>query len=249
MTAAIRARGCGQSSFDTPAFTQSLTQGAVLYTERFRPFNQRHCSSIERNNGIAAAISVLFLNCSPTAIAWLIVAIIVGIAIERMAARRASSHVRQEVFEAEPIFAHANASTAIPPKFWMRWIQASFLHRGPSLIGRCFSSQSGMAMLCLSYAISAMAACHITSAHMGDRPLTLFSTETAHEHGVRIAVSSLRIPHEEKRTESSPGDDNFVSWHSGHAESLPNNGTGYGQRENKLADLRHTYTNAGGIVA
>jgi hypothetical protein len=88
-------------------------------------------------------IARLWAGCRPAAVAGLIVAVVIGKPVETLA-RRARSHIGQEVFEAvAPAAADRDAAIAVIVIILIVRIRATVNHRYPGLIfwGNFFKSR------------------------------------------------------------------------------------------------------------
>ena len=70
-----------------------------------------------------ALIVFLLLPCRPSAISRFVIAVIVGIAIDRQICW-ALSHVSEEILEMTPAFTYRNSSAAVVPELRRLWIEA-----------------------------------------------------------------------------------------------------------------------------
>ena len=102
----------GKCSLDRPAFAESLQQCHLENAPLFSPRGHRPCHPIEGQHSIVAAITSLLFTGGPSAVSWLIVAVVVD-AIKTVLQRWPWPHVRQKVFELSPAFARDNATSPV----------------------------------------------------------------------------------------------------------------------------------------
>lgn len=101
------------------------------HTRIIGPFAHRHGSAVVRNEPIVAAMLILLFAQYPSAVARLVSAVIVS-AVNRVLARWASTHVRQECLErTEPLVANLDPTSAVVGIRTMLGVRASRFHPGP----------------------------------------------------------------------------------------------------------------------
>lgn len=94
-----------------------------------------------------SAVARLLLRGRPSAVAGLVVAIVVGVAVDRVDARWLASHVGQEVLEgAGPTVADRNPATAILLPVRGAGIATAFPHTQPGPVLRADPAGSGVTM-------------------------------------------------------------------------------------------------------
>lgn len=111
------------------------------------PISKALGAPLESNKNGAAAISALLPFCRPSAVAWLVVAVVVD-TVQRVRRARAQTHVADEAgVGLFPSAAHGNSSFAIVGVSEVLWIVASVSHLLPDAIFFCrrrpFSSRFG----------------------------------------------------------------------------------------------------------
>jgi hypothetical protein len=83
-------------------------------------------------------VSTLFYSCSPSTIAWLIVAINIRIPIQAKVFTPTATHIHQKVFEAinwiKPTITHSNATATVIFIGHMSRVIASHLHHRPGVV-------------------------------------------------------------------------------------------------------------------
>lgn len=113
-------------------FTKPGENSLNGYADALCPFRNRQRFAFVREQPIRAHVSRLLLLVCPTAIAWLVVAAIVGIAVQCVEPRRRFTHVLQERLERlDPLIADADAATTVPMIVSAFWISAPLDHTLP----------------------------------------------------------------------------------------------------------------------
>lgn len=96
---------------------KSTKNCVLMNSETLGPFCHTQRYAIVRNHSVGSLVSVLFRFCSPAAVAWLVISVVVGIAINGVLVRWASAHVCEEVLErVQPAVADRNSSSAVIAK-------------------------------------------------------------------------------------------------------------------------------------
>ena len=92
--------------------------------------------SQKRSNRLSFAwsIEMLLFRRGPTAVGGFVVTIIIREAVKRMLRGWFPPHVFEEVLEAIPAPAKANAASAIVAIFFITWVAAAFSHAAPRIV-------------------------------------------------------------------------------------------------------------------
>lgn len=139
----------------------------------FYPVGEAKCFALEREETVAAKVSVLFGGSSPSAVAWLIAAVVID-PIDGVLARRFRAHISEKVSEVMPRLAYGNAPSAIDRIALVLQVHASLLHAMPCLVFRRLSvCQRVVAMLRrAAFIVQATATlCASCFERIGDNPL------------------------------------------------------------------------------
>jgi hypothetical protein len=116
---------------------QSGTNSAVAQTEAIAPLGDRHGLTVVRGKYVCPTIAGLFRARSPSAVARLVVTIVVN-AIDGVLDARSGSHVGKEVLKGVPSLTDRDASTTVVWPSRLLRVGASRSHGRPRPILRCF---------------------------------------------------------------------------------------------------------------
>lgn len=133
-----------------PSFYSSLITAAANVVD-FAPFCDRSDNARYLNKDCVSFIVGLFCRRSPTAVARLVVAVVVN-AVER-AAFRPLPHVHQKILKGQPSFADRDATAAVSFVGRVIFLIASDFHRLPRAIRPRLSIVQRMTMSSIFYAL------------------------------------------------------------------------------------------------
>lgn len=143
---------CSKRSFSRPPFTYAVGQSFIWNWKFFRPHNQGLSFALKGKKTVISLVVVLFCACSPLAIPWFVIAIIIN-SFNRMFWGRTFTHVVTEVFKLPPTFTDLYSSASVVTPIKTRRIGTSSQHTEPQSVqygSRC----SVRAILCSSYFIT-----------------------------------------------------------------------------------------------
>lgn len=98
--------------FGRPTRMYAATKKAPIKTKKPRPVGEIACLAVERESVVCPFVSRLSAHRDPSAVGGRIASVVV-LALNGVTNPRRRSHVRQEVLEAEPAFANADAASFI----------------------------------------------------------------------------------------------------------------------------------------
>lgn len=107
-----------ENFFQRPSFFDALANCFNGYPCSPRPLRNDEGFSLKRNKYIVAAIRLLLLHRSPSAITWFVVSCAIWKSINGMLRGWALSHISQKVFKVLPTRANRNTFSAI---FFISW--------------------------------------------------------------------------------------------------------------------------------
>jgi len=149
-----------QYSFNRPSFVYSRKQSKAVNSESFSPLSYAKRFSVMGQQVIRSFVPILFDVRCPAAIAWFIVAVVVGIAINGVSRAWTIAHVGYEILKFHPRLTNRNPTSAVEMPALGARVCASLNNRVPCLIFRS-STQSvlrGRAIaLCRNFGVSATA--------------------------------------------------------------------------------------------
>ena len=126
---------CGHGTLNAPSALEAVAHNMFHTAKPCRPFSRCQALTVELQKHIPARVVALLSMRGPTAIARLIVAVVID-AINRVALGRPNAHVGDEVFEAvAPSVAYDDASTTVVSEFvCLQWTMAPRYHRVPDVV-------------------------------------------------------------------------------------------------------------------
>ena len=96
------------------------------------PFRYAEGFAIQSEQAVATHVALLLLWCSPSAIRFLVISVLIGETVDAMFQRRGRPHIIQKCFNpTPPLLAHRNAASAIPWVMHVIRVIASLFNRGP----------------------------------------------------------------------------------------------------------------------
>ncbi len=134
-----------ERSLNRPLPTQSGLYAMRRHSKMGTHINEASSNSFDGDDSIAAPITAGFFSRSPSAITWLIIAVIVRKSVQ-FHSGRAFSHIIQKWNEFTPRFEIRNTSPSIILELFSFRIIASLLHRIPSAICTGLKSSTVMSM-------------------------------------------------------------------------------------------------------
>lgn len=202
-----------------PAVSKSLYESVLLHAERLCPLTDSEFFSVKLDPCVGSPVVVLLSSCSPAAILRRVSGFIVS--TFQGHTRRAFSQVRKKVLEAfEPSAANENSTPTVIREAGVRWVHASFLHRGPRSVSHSLSARGCVPVTSCPCSIHAMTGLHIPGSDMGYRSLPFFSTKQALERSPSAAVTRRCVVKEHEIVHNSSRLDSLVYWYSRHGGRL-----------------------------
>lgn len=135
ITAATLFRSRGKRSLNGPSSGDPLSECFMSYAKASRPFSNGAHLSVQREEPIIVLVLVLLLLGGPPAVAWLVVAIFIGIAVYGVRGAWALPHIRKKSVETvRPAVANGYAATTIHWIGLVIAVGASTLHSGKNLV-------------------------------------------------------------------------------------------------------------------
>lgn len=132
----MASRWFGQGSLDTPsANVDACPNKTTVYSKPLAPCRHWQGLATESQQSVGACVSILFLASSPSAIAGLVVAVIVD-AVNRVLGRRSRPHVRNKILEPVPSLADLDSSGSVVWVVFAISVLASLNHGCPDFVGR-----------------------------------------------------------------------------------------------------------------
>lgn len=123
-----------QRSLARPSSCEPRKNGDLANARCARPFRDSQPSAERLHVSRRARIGALLFLCGPTAIAGLVVAVVVD-AVQRPPIRPLS-HIRQEAFKAHPSRTDRNPSAPVVAPGYVAWARASLHHSEPDVMRR-----------------------------------------------------------------------------------------------------------------
>lgn len=92
---------------------KAVVQGCVANARLFRPLHQAHRFPVVCDHAVRAGIARLLFRGGPSAVAGLVISVVVGVSVERVLRGRLAAHVSKEVFKRQPPVAYLNSTLAV----------------------------------------------------------------------------------------------------------------------------------------